>query len=187
MPVRITALAVMLAAAGAIAATAPPSSAGGPPVLDGKKKTSLSFSGSGGVQDNDKDFVGTTKDRADCAAPRCAAMPFVYKPAKGVQGDTAYLLTWTNPASDFDLYVAEVGKAGGRSTVAKCGAGAGRSEKVFIPAGTLKSGHVYAIVVDFYRSLNEKFTATVTLPGANAVGSKVPTTAEKVEPINCGL
>ncbi len=182
---RVPAVAVLLATA-AITVAAPPSFAAKPPVLDGKKTTSLHFSGSGGVQDHDKDFAGSTGDRADCAAPRCAAMMFVYKPAKGVSGDTSYLLTWTNPVSDFDLYVAEVGK-GGRSTVAKCGAGAGHSEKVFIPEGTLKRGDTYAIVVDFYRSLSESFTATVTMPGSNAVGSTVPTAAEKVEPINCGL
>ncbi|MDP9100832.1 MAG: hypothetical protein M3N21_01600 [Actinomycetota bacterium] len=190
MQVRTALLAATVAAAAGIALTAPPSSAAGVPVLDGKKTKVLSFSGSGGLQDNDSDFVtGTVKanDRTQCEAPRCAAMVFIYKPAKGVKGDTAYTLTWTNPGSDFDLYVAEIAKDGSRSKIAGCGAGAGNHEKVFIPAGTLKSGKKYAVVVDFYRSLNETMTAKVEMPGTDTVATTVPAAVNNLQTVNCAL
>jgi hypothetical protein len=160
------------------------------PVLDGKKVTKLTLSASGGLQSNDKDQASlTTTDRADCTAPRCAALPFVYQPAKGVSGDTAYAISWTNPASDFDLYVAEVSKSGSRTTVAKCGGGAGTSEKVFVPAGTLKAGKTYALVVDFYRSVNDTVNGTVEMPGTNGVKSTVPSAVETQtqQAVNCTL
>jgi hypothetical protein len=190
MKVRTGVAAVAVAAVGSVAVVAGGASAGQPPVLDGKRVKVLSFTGSGGVADHDTDqATQLTKapDRAQCDAPRCASMVFVYKPAKGVNADTAYTLHWTNPLSDFDLYIAEVAKDGSRSTVAKCGAGAGTSEKVFVPAGTLRSGHRYAIVVDFYRSVSETMTAKVEMPGTNSIVSTAPGAVDKLEPINCGL
>jgi hypothetical protein len=179
-------LAVALAALAGVTLAAPGAEAKSLPVLDGKKVTKLTFSASGGLQDNDQDLATSSNDRADCAAPRCAALTFVYKPAKGVRGDTAYEISWTIPSSDVDLYVAEV-VHGSRTTIATCGAVAGTSEKVFVPAGTLRAGRTYALVADFYRSFNDTVTGTVTMPGANSVATTVPAAADSaVAPINCG-
>ncbi|MCW2735640.1 hypothetical protein [Nocardioides sp.] len=180
---------VLAAAALSALALAAPAALAGPatPTLDGKKTTKLTVSLAGGLQDNDKDAADLSgADRADCAAPRCGVLKFVFKPAAGVKADTLFNIKWTNPASDIDLYVAEVGKSG-MSDVAHCGGIGNTSETVFIPAGTFKPGKTYALVADFFRSVNETVTGTVTMPAA-APSAPVPAAADSaVYPVNCTL
>jgi hypothetical protein len=184
-------LVLTAAAFSAFALAAPGALASSTPVLDGKKVTKLTLAASGGLQDHDDDNTQllASVDRANCAPPRCAVLKFVYKPAKGVQGDTLYTIKWTNPASDMDLYVAAVDKKGEMSEVGAthCGGGAGTSEKVFVPAGTLKSGKTYALVADFFRSVNDNVTGTVEMP-ASDFARPVPAQADgALYPINCTL
>jgi hypothetical protein len=179
---------VLTAAAFAALALATPSALAAPtPVLDGKKVTKLTKAFDAGLQDHDQDAADISgADRADCAPPRCGVLKFVYKPAKGVKADTLFNITWTNPASDFDLYVAEVGKSG-MSDVAHCGGVGNTTETVFIPAGTFKVGKTYALVADFFRSVNDTVTGTITMPAA-APAAPVPATADGlVYPVNCTL
>jgi surface antigen len=182
---------VLATAALGVAAIAAPAAlaAPAPPVLDGKKVTKLSLTGSGGLQDNDKDAADLSgADRADCAAPRCMKLVFVYNPAKGVKGDALFTASWSNPASDIDLYVASVNKDGSTSEVGgHCGGVGGVSEKVFVPAGTLKPGKKYALVADFFRSLNETVTGTVEMPKGD-FARPVPAEADSVVyPVNCEI
>jgi hypothetical protein len=165
-----------------------------PKTLDGKKIKTLTLSASGGLQDHDDSNVtdlphvlDTLPDRADCKAPRCAKLPFVYKPAKGVKGDVMFAITWSNPLTDYDLYVAEVDRDGTTTSVGAfhCGGTGGTSEKVFVPRGTFKAGKTYAMVVDFYRSVNDTVHGTVTM-GPSTVSHPVPAQADGLLfPINC--
>src|SRR4051812_40173053 len=121
-------LVLATAALGDVVVAVPALAAPAAPVLDGKKTTKLSMTASGGVQDNDKDTADISgADRADCSATRCAKLVFTYKPAKGVKGDSLFTVSWTNPASDIDLYVAEVAKDGSTSEVGDthCGGAGG--------------------------------------------------------------
>ena len=171
MKVRLATAAVLL---GVLAAGTPGAQAANP-VLDGKKIKVLSLTASGGLQSNDKDQAQLkTPDRADCAAPRCARLPFTYKPAKGVNGDLMFTVTWTNPASDIDLYAGEVGKDGSTTTIDSCGGTGTASEKVFVPAASLKSGKTYVLVVDWFRSLNETAKATVQIGVPSSIKATVP-------------
>jgi hypothetical protein len=163
--------------------------------LDGKKIKTLTLTASGGLQDHDDSLAtdlphvldDSSPDSADCKAPRCAKLPFVYKPAKGVKGDVMFAITWSNPLSDYDLYVAEVDRDGTTTSVGKfhCGGTGGTSEKVFVPKGTFKIGKTYAMVVDFYRSVNDSVRGTVTM-GPSTAKHPVPDDAEGLLfPINC--
>ena len=166
------------------------------PVLDGKKVKTLTLKAASGVQDHDSDLVTETAkdplgegpgvDRAKCKPPRCAALTFVYKPAKGVRSDIGFALSWSVPTDDMDLYVAEVTR-GVRSTVANCGAGVGTSEKIVLPYGTLRPGRTYALVADFYRAANATVTATVTLPNKVKPATTPATSTDEFFPVNCGL
>jgi hypothetical protein len=166
-----------------------------PPTLDGKKVKTLSLTTSAGAQDHDADLVtdvakdptGGGPDRAICQAPRCSALTFVYKPAKGVPAaPVGFKIAWGTPGDDFDLYVAEVTR-GERSTLAKCGATGGTSETVIVPAGTLRAGRTYALVADHYRSANDKVTATVSFPNTFSVKTTVPAAVDAFGPVNCGM
>ena len=164
------------------------------PVLDGKKVKTLTLTAAVGAQDHDADLVtdiakdplGKGPDRAQCAAPRCAALTFVYKPAKGVKAATGFQISWTVPVDDMDLYVAEVVK-GDRTTVAHCGGSAGTSEKIVIPYGMLVAGHTYALVADLYRITSDTVKAEVSFPSTVTVKTTVPASVDALEPINCGL
>jgi hypothetical protein len=165
------------------------------PTLDGKKVKTLSLTTAAGVQDHDTDLItdaaknpaGAGPDRAICQAPRCSALTFLYKPAKGVPAaPVGFKIAWGTPGDDFDLYVAEVTR-GERSTLAKCGATAGTSETVIVPAGTLKAGHTYALVADHYRSVSDKVTATVSFPNTFSAKTTVPAAADAFGPVNCGM
>lgn len=171
-----------LATVGAHAAT---------PVLDGKKVKVLTLTTVAAPQDHDADLVtgslGTGPARVSCVAPRCARLPFRYQPAKGVTGNVAFLLTWTVPVADIDLYVAEIGKDGSSTQLAGCGASFGTSEKIYLPAASFKPGKTYALIADFYRTVNETVKASVTMPGSSAMKTTVPANVDNLQKVNCGM
>ncbi len=158
-----------------------------PKSMDGKKVKKLSITANGGAQDHDQDFADLeSADRTECAMPRCARLPFVYKPVKGVNGDMLFSLKWTNPLSDIDLYVGEVAKDGSTSEVAHCAGFGTATEKVFLPKSELKPGRTYVLVIDFFRSLNETVTGTVEMGAANSIRTTVPAAADgQIQNINC--
>jgi hypothetical protein len=182
---------VLAAAAFSALALAVPAALAAPatPVMDGKKVKELVLKANGGVQthdDDNADVLGTS-DRVNCAAPRCAILKFVYKPAKGVKDGLMFTATWTNPASDIDLYVGEVGKSGDKTEVAHCGGAATTSESLYVATDNLKPGKTYALVADMFRSVNEDVTAKVAF-GSDAVKKTVPAEADGlVYPVNCTL
>lgn len=158
------------------------------PTIDGKKVKTLSLTANGGVQSNDKDQASLdTPDRLACVAPRCAKLAFTYAPAKGLaNGDLMFTASWTNPASDIDLYVGELDKRGNASEIGRCGGVAGTTEKVFLPKSSLKPGRRYVLVVDFYRSVNETATGKVEIGVPSTLKSTVPAAADAaVFPVNC--
>lgn len=175
--------AVALAAPGALAGPAPV-------VLDGKKVTKLTITATAGAQTHDESLVtglATGEDRMQCASARCAVLPFVYKPAKGVKGDVLFTLTWATPGADFDLYVVSIDKSGSRTKIASCGGSTGTSEKVFVTADAFKAGKTFALLADFYRTPGEKVTGTVQMPATNSVKTTVPAEADNVALVNCTL
>ncbi len=183
-------LVLAAAALGAVALVAPhASAAAAPKTLDGKKVTTLTQVADAPMQANDADIAGgnPTESRLQCAPPRCSVLPFVYAPAKGVKADILFTVTWTNDLSDVDLYVAEVGKKGVKTLIANCGGSAGKSEKVFLPAGSLKKGKTYALIADFYRTPGEKVTSKIEMPGKDTVSKLVPAALEGVQKTNCTL
>jgi hypothetical protein len=147
--------------------------------LDGKKVKTLTLTAAGGTQDHDETNVTEVldaPDRADCESPRCAKLTFIWKPAKGVKGDVLFSITWSNPLSDYDLYVAEVAKDGTTTTLAdqSCGGTGGTSEKVFVTKDKFKAGRTYAMVVDFYRSVNDTVKGTVQMGVKSTLKHPVP-------------
>ena len=180
---------VTIAAAAAVIA-ALPAHAGGIKTLDGKKTTALSFSLSSSPQSNDANLVSdqvpapTPISRPDniaqCPKTRCLFYSFKYKPAKGVKpGPFSAKISWTIPGQDYDLYVVVNGADAGH-----CGASAGQSEVVVIPAPS--KGKVYTIVVDQYRAVPDKVTGSVSFPAKDAVASKTKDPTGFI-PIDCGL
>jgi hypothetical protein len=158
--------------------------------LDGAKTKTLTATFTPTAQDNDSDLVtglAGGPERVACAAPRCARLPFLYKPAKGVKGPLSFKLTWSVPAEDMDLYVAELDKRGEATELAHCGASAGTSEQLLVDASTFKSGKTYALIADFYRATGSAVTATVSLPGAVTNKAVVPDAVDSLQPTNCGL
>lgn len=156
------------------------------PVLDGKKVKVLKVVGQGGLQDHDQDFFTLGgPERVDCVPPRCLKMPFVYQPAKGIKGDLMLTATWSNPLSDMDLYLAEVGKRGVLTEIATCGGSAGTTEKVFVDRGLLHSGHSYQLIVDYYRSLNETVHAQVEINVPSTISNTLPTAVDDQAHANC--
>lgn len=164
-----------------------PSAVAGPVVLDGKKTKKLTLTATATQQAHDQDFAGSDGERVDCEPPRCATLPFIYQPAKGVKGDVLFTLTWSGPVSDFDLYIASVDKKR-RTQLATCGAATGNREKVFLSAGTMKKGKPYLLIVDFYRTPGETVTATAEMPGQDTVAKTLPEAADgAVFKFNCAL
>jgi hypothetical protein len=151
-----------------------------PKTLDGKKVKKLTMVASGGLQDHDETNATEAldaPDRADCAAPRCAKLKFVWKPAKGVKNSNVmFSISWGTPLSDYDLYVAEVNKDGSTTTLGSnsCGGTGTTSEKVYVTKDQFKAGRTYALVVDFYRSFNDTVTATVEMGVPNSIKQTVP-------------
>ncbi len=162
--------------------------------LDGKKVKVLTLKAVGAPQAHDDSLVTGAlggPERVECVAPRCARLDFLYKPAKGVKGNVAFDVKWSNPTADIDLYVAEIGKSG-PTQLAACGATLGTTERIYLSAANFKAGKKYAVIADFYRTANEAVTATVTMPGVENTKKSVPAmVAGPVEdnllPLNCGL
>ena len=181
-------LVLAAAALGGLALLVPSATAASKPViLDGKKVKVIKIAADAPMQSNDASLASddaTGYDRYQCEAPRCAVAPFVYSPAKGVKADIAMTLTWGNIASDFDLYLMQIDKTG-RTKLLNCGGFYGTSEKIFIPAGTLKSGKTYAMLVDFYRTPGEKITAELTMPGKDTTAKTVPANVDDLTNLNC--
>jgi len=182
---------VTIAAAAAVIA-ALPAHAGGVKTLDGKKTTALTFSLSSSPQDNDASTVAdvpnavgqkTPFDRPDighCPKTRCLSYAFKYKPAKGVKpGPFSVKISWTIPGQDYDLYIVQNG-----TDVGHCGASAGTSEVVVIPAPS--KNKVYTVVIDEFRAGPDTVKGAISFPAKDAVGSttKDPT---GIVPIDCGL
>ena len=182
-----------LAAAASVAAicAALPAHAAGVKTLDGKKTKALTFSLASSPQENDTSNIGdvanaagqsTPFDRPDvghCPKTRCLSYTFKYAPAKGVKpGPFSVKISWTIPGQDYDLYIIQNG-----SDVGHCGASAGTSEVVVIPA---IKGKVYTVVVDQYRALPDTVTGSISFPAKDKVAS---TTGDPtgVIPIDCGL
>jgi uncharacterized protein YjiK len=171
-----------LATAALAVATAVPTHAAGIATLDGKKVRKIVRTASGGLQANDADTASIDDvNRADCAMPRCYRLDFVYQPAPGVKGNVLFKITWTNPASDYDLYVT----TDKRGQLAHCGGPGGLGEQLVLSGKSLKPGKRYSLVADFFRSVNDKVTATVEFPTATAAGTAVPAAADTIFPANC--
>jgi hypothetical protein len=155
-----------------------------PPVIDGKKVKVLTKTVKGGTQQSMQDLAF---DATLCAAPRCAVLPFVYKPAKGAKTGLMFTATWTNPLSDLDLSVVEVGKNRTESVIASCGAGTYGStkERVYLSGRELRAGGQYRMVVDFWRSIDETVTEKVQIGVPNDIPAPVPAAVNDLRTYNC--
>lgn len=178
-------LVLALGTAALVAGAAVPSNAAGTPTLDGKKVKKLTGRAVGVTQTNDADNASLeTPNRTDCKMPRCYRLDFVWNPAKGVSGNVLFKATWTNPASDFDLYVAD-SKNGQK---AACGGVGGTGEALVLSSKSLKAGKKYSLVVDFFRSVNnDTVTATVEFPTKATAGTTAPPEADMLFPVNCAI
>lgn len=176
-----------------------------PKTLDGKKVKKLSVTASGGAQDNDAwtayDVVATadegTADQLpaqaqrvapeECGPPTCASLEFVYQPAKGVKGGLMFTATWSNPASDIDLFVMQIDKKGARTRIGSCGGAGTASEKAYLAPNELKPGRRYALVMQFFRSLNETATGTVEINVPSTIGNAVNLPGLGDPAVNCTM
>jgi hypothetical protein len=182
-------LVLAVAALSAIAVTAPAALAGpAAPVMDGKKVKKLTLSAMTTAQSNDTILateVVNGSERMSCDATKCAVLPFVYKPAKGVKGDVMFTINWATPGSDFDLYAVSIDKNGDRTQLGTCGGSVGQTEKVFLSSDNFKPGKTYALLAYFFRTPGEKLTGTVEMPGTNTIKSSVPADADEIALVNC--
>ncbi len=176
---------LVLAAAvlGAVSLVLPSASAApAPPTLDGKKVTTLTVKGNGGLQVNNDNPVPDA-----CPAGRCLQLPFVYQPAPGVDGGVMFKVTWDNAASDMDLYVAEVLKSGFKE-VGHCAGGTPTpGERLYVAAGTMRKGKTYALLIDVFRSVNDNVVGTVSMPAKDDIPTAVPANVENLQHVNCTL
>ncbi len=177
-------LVLAAAALGAVALAVPSALAAGPATLDGKKVTSLTQTVDAAMQANDASIADSAAVRVSCEMPRCSVLPFIYAPAKGASGDILFDIKWEKATSDLDLYVAQQDKSS-RTKIGSCGGTGGTTEKVFLPAGTLKKGKTYVLIADFYRTTGEKVTSTITMPGKNTVATTVPAAVDADANVNC--
>lgn len=176
-----------------------------PKTLDGTKTKKLTLTANGGAQDNDGwtayDAVAIADEGVanqlpaplkrveaeQCTPPTCAVLEFVYRPAKGVKGGLMFTANWTNPASDIDLYVVQIDKKGGRTEVGSCGGFGSASEKVYLAPNELKAGRKYALVMLFFRSLNETATGTVEINVPSTIGNTVNLPGLGDPAVNCTM
>src|SRR3954452_19644124 len=182
-------LVLAVAALSALAVTAPAAlAAPAVPVMDGKKIKKLTLNATTTAQSNDAILVteiADGSDRMSCDASKCAELPFVYKPAKGVKGDVMFTINWGTPGSDFDLYAVSIDKHGDRTQLGTCRGSVGQTEKVFLSSDNFKPGNKYALLAYFFRTPGEKLTGTVEMPGTNTIKSTVPADADDVALVNC--
>ncbi len=157
--------------------------------LDGAKTTSLEVTAAAAAQSHDANLVSLDDvDVVNCKpGAECSVLTFLYKPAKGVKGDLMMGATWSNPASDMDLYFAEVLKDGSREEIGHCASAGGPSEKLFVPADALKVGKTYAVVTYFFRSAAETVTSKVEINVPDSTKTTVPADADEFTALNCTL
>jgi hypothetical protein len=168
-------LILALGAAALVAAAAVPSSAAGTTTLDGKKVKGWSFNQPVTTQNNvpgDQggtfvSQIGPTFGGVACAPPRCYKKSFVFKPAKGVKGDLVVKAKWTNPGSDYDLYLYPQ-KAAEADYIANCGGSASTGEVMVVPGSKLKTGKTYTLVVNFQQAYNDTLTGSLAFPATFA-------------------
>lgn len=154
---RAAAAAVLALAAAVVAA---PHADAGPPVLDGKTVKNLHI-----VAEAAPGAVAvdpTPEQVASCAAPACARIAFVYKPAKGVKAPTLSVSErnfWA-VAGDEDLYLMQ-----GTTVVASCTGTTSNARYLAVPTSALKSGTTYTAVMFFSHEIGESTSMNVDLPG----------------------
>lgn len=157
----------------------------GPPTMDGKRVKVLKMDAKGGLQDNTP-TMAIGEDREYCKA-KCGRLTFVYKPARGAKGGLMFTTTWTNPASDIDLTVVEAGPRGTWKTIGGCNGAGNMMEKVYLPPTALKSGKTYAMIMYYFRSVNETFKGKVEMGIKSTIPTTVPKKADDVALVNCTL
>lgn len=158
-------------AAAILAATAIPSNAGNP-VVDGKRSKGFSFTQAVTTQNNVAgDQAGPLVKQAGqsyggiyCAPPRCYKKTFVFQPAKGVKGDMVVKAKWTNPVSDYDVYLYTSKSSKESDYVGACGGSASTGEVLVVPMSALKAGKTYVLVVNFQQSYADTVTGSLTWP-----------------------
>lgn len=154
---------VVVALALVTAAAAAPQAVAGPPVLDGKaiKNLRIVAEAPPGAAAVDP----TPEQVASCAAPACARITFVYKPAKGLKAQTLSVSErnfWA-VAGDEDLYLMQ-----GTTVVASCTGTASNARHLSVPTSLLKPGTTYAAVMYFSHEIGESTSMDVDLPGKAA-------------------
>lgn len=156
-----------------------------PPVLDGKKVKVLTKTGVGPATTAHP----VSFDEIACEDDtKCLRLPFVYAPAKGVKGDLLFTATWTNPAADFDVYIIETNpKNKAESVVGRCASALTTSEKVFLPASSLRPGRHYRMVVGYYLPLGDTVKTKVQIAVPSTIPNTVPAQADEVHRTNCTL
>lgn len=172
--------------AGALAVSVGGASAADP-TLDGVKTKVLEVTASAATQSHDSNQAAVTApDVVNCkAGTECSVITFKYVPAKGIKGDLMTKATWSNPASDVDLYFAEVNKDGTRTEIANCASAGGPSESLFVPADALKVGKTYAVVSYFFRSVAETVKSKVEINVPDSTKTTVPAAADTFASLNC--
>lgn len=157
---RALSAAVIALVAAAIAA---PDAVAGPPVLDGKtiKNLRIVAEAAPGAAAVDP----SPEQVASCAAPACARIDFVFKPAKGVKAQTLSVSErnfWA-VLGDEDLYLMQ-----GKTVIASCTGTASNARHLSVPTASLKSGTTYTAVMYFSHEIGESTSMNVDLPGVAA-------------------
>jgi hypothetical protein len=172
MPTPRIVVAALLATAlaGAVPAHA------GDPVLDGKKKRSLPFTFA--VSDAQQHLLAETAGQpvdpepADCAKPRCIAVPFTVKPAKGLGERTplSARITWTSRTTRLWLSLVDVT---GKSPVEKASCFSfyvTNGTAATIRVNSVKPGHRYALWISEQTVVApDTVTGTVSFPATHTV------------------
>lgn len=162
-----------------------PAAAEPEPVLDGRRVRVLTRTDDAAAQAHAADAAAGVSP-LDCRPPRCTVIQFVYFPQVGVRSDIAFTASWTSPLSEIDLYVAEVDPVRGNLPVARCASHTGGTvERVFFPSGFLRRGSTYKVIAEYQRTLGDRVTARVQMPGPDEAPTTVPSTVDRVVPVNC--
>jgi hypothetical protein len=156
------------------------------PVLDGKKVKVLTKTVATGTTQHMADFAGFDPELCDDPT-HCVSLPFVYFPAKGVKGGLMFTATWTNPLSDFDLYIIQVDKSGNGVDVGHCGGSAFTSEKVYLSPAELKKGSKYILRINQFRSVQDTVTGKVEINVPSTVPTTLPAAVDELAVVNCTL
>lgn len=154
-----TVVALSLLIVGSTSAVAKP-----PPVLDGvkvKKLTIIQEAAPGAAT-----VDPTPEQVANCKAPACARITFVFKPAKAVKDPlTVTERNFWIGLGDVDLYLMQ-----GTTVVASCTGTASNKRYLSVPQSELKPGATYSAVMYYSHEIGETTSMDVELPGAPAPG-----------------